>query len=85
MAVRVNGRPGPPVLIGHAARELVGRTPLGLVTVRPIRDGVITDLQSARAFIVAILHRVLRYPWERSGPVRRWECRPERPPWSAGR
>ena len=38
--------------VGHEARELVGRTPVGLITVRPIRDGVITDLQSARG-----LHR----------------------------
>jgi rod shape-determining protein MreB len=68
MAVRVNGHSGPPVRIGHDARELVGRTPVGLMTVRPIRDGVITDLQSARTFIAAILHQVLRHPWERIRP-----------------
>jgi rod shape-determining protein MreB len=56
------------VLIGSAARELVGRTPVGLMTVRPIRDGVITDLETARAFIVSILRRVTRRPWERVRP-----------------
>jgi rod shape-determining protein MreB len=43
----------------------MGRTPVGLTTVRPIRDGVITDLQSDRAFIVAILRMAMRHPWER--------------------
>jgi rod shape-determining protein MreB len=62
MAVRVNGHSGPPVRVGHEARELVGRTPVGLTTVRPIRDGVITDLQCARAFIIAILRRAFRWP-----------------------
>lgn len=56
------------VLIGSAARQLVGRTPVGLTTVRPIRDGVITDLETARAFIVSILRSVTRRPWERLHP-----------------
>ena len=68
MAVRTNGSGGSPVRVGREARELVGRTPAGLTTVRPIRDGVITDLQSARSFIVAILRRAMRYPWERLRP-----------------
>lgn len=56
------------VLIGSDARELLGRTPVGMSTVRPIRDGVITDLETARAFIVSILRRVTRRPWERIRP-----------------
>jgi rod shape-determining protein MreB len=56
------------VLIGSEARELLGRTPVGMMTVRPIRDGVITDLETARAFIVSILRRVTRRPWERVRP-----------------
>ncbi len=56
------------MLIGTAARELLGRTPVGMATVRPIRDGVITDLETARAFIVSILRRVTRRPWERVRP-----------------
>jgi rod shape-determining protein MreB and related proteins len=56
------------VLVGTAARELMGRTPVGMATVRPIRDGVITDLETARAFIVSILRRVTRRPWERLRP-----------------
>jgi len=56
------------LLIGSAARELIGRTPVGMETIRPIRDGVITDLNTARAFVTAILRRVNRRPWERLHP-----------------
>ncbi|MGH7903645.1 MAG: rod shape-determining protein [Candidatus Dormibacteraceae bacterium] len=64
-----NGQHAPrPLLVGRAARELTGRTPVGMMTVRPLHDGVITDLESARAFIVAILSRVARRPWERFRP-----------------
>jgi rod shape-determining protein MreB len=68
MVVSVNGRRTEPILVGRDARELMGRTPVGLTTVRPIRDGVITDLQTARTFIVAILRRAFRHPWERMRP-----------------
>lgn len=52
------------VLVGSQARELIGRTPAGYETVRPLRDGVIVDLESARAFIVAIIGKVAA-PWWR--------------------
>src|SRR5215471_7968150 len=69
MVVRADSKARPkPLLVGHAARELIGRTPVGIATVRPLRDGVITDLESARAFIVAILSLVARRPWERVRP-----------------
>ena len=69
MLVRAEGKSRPkPLLVGHAARELIGRTPVGMATVRPLRDGVITDLEAARAFIVAILRLVARRPWERLRP-----------------
>jgi rod shape-determining protein MreB len=69
MVVRAEGKARPrPLLVGRAARELIGRTPVGIMTVRPLRDGVITDLESARAFIVAILRLVARRPWERLRP-----------------
>jgi actin-like ATPase involved in cell morphogenesis len=45
------------VLVGSKARELIGRTPDGYETVRPLRDGVIVDLESlwqaSRAAFVA--------------------------------
>ena len=57
-----------PVAVGTAARELIGRTAEGMVTIRPMRDGAVTDLEAARNFIVAILSRVTRMPWERVRP-----------------
>ncbi len=65
MVVHADGNRSTPLLVGTPARDLVGRTPVGLVTVRPIRDGVITDLQTARTFIVAILRKLHRRPWQR--------------------
>src|SRR5215831_12342221 len=68
MVVRPEGKRPRPLLVGQAARELIGRTPVGIATVRPLHDGVITDLESARAFIVAILRLVARRPWDRIRP-----------------
>lgn len=66
MALRSNGHLDPkPVAVGAEARDLVGRTPAGIVTKRPLSDGVVTDLETARSFIVAILGKVKLMPWER--------------------
>ena len=43
--------------IGTEARSLVGRNPIGVTPVRPMRDGVIVDLESARAFVTAVIKR----------------------------
>jgi rod shape-determining protein MreB len=62
MVVRADN-PYRPLLVGHEARELIGRTPVGLLAVRPLRDGVIVDLESARAYIVAIIRKARRRWW----------------------
>jgi rod shape-determining protein MreB len=70
MVVRADNRGRTrPLLVGQAARELIGRTPNEIATIRPLHDGVITDLEAARAFIVAILRLVARRPWERLRPM----------------
>lgn len=68
MIVRAEGSGHRALAVGLGARELIGRTPVGYRTVHPLRDGVITDLESARSFIVAILRLVTRRPWERLRP-----------------
>lgn len=68
MVMGTNGTARDPILVGTPARELVGRTPVGMMTVRPIRDGVITDLPTARTFIIAILRRVTASRWQRIRP-----------------
>lgn len=55
--------------IGQDARNLVGRTPAGITQVRPMRNGVIVDLESAQAFLTAVIKQV--------APRRRWGRRPK--------
>ncbi|HZC69994.1 MAG TPA: rod shape-determining protein [Jatrophihabitans sp.] len=70
MVVRTDqrGRRVMPVMVGDAARSLMGRCPVGLTTVRPLRDGVITDLESARGYIVGVLSRITDHAWQRIRP-----------------
>jgi len=51
-----------PVLVGEPARDLMGRCPAGLSAVRPLHDGVIADLEAARALVVGIM-ATLAVPW----------------------
>jgi rod shape-determining protein MreB and related proteins len=51
--------------IGHAAEELVGRAPDSIEVVRPLRDGVITDLETTRRFLREILQGIAPTWWQR--------------------
>ncbi len=56
MALSFNGgRHSDVIGIGETAEELVGRSPDGVEVVRPLRDGVITDLETTRRFLREIL------------------------------
>jgi rod shape-determining protein MreB len=70
MVVRTDdrGRHVTPLMLGAEARQLMGRCPVGLSTVRPLRDGVIVDLEAARAYIDGVLARVTRHSWQRIRP-----------------
>ena len=57
-----------PVLVGGEARELIGRCPSGLTVVRPLHDGVIVDLEAARAFVVGLMSRLDAPAWQRMRP-----------------
>jgi len=57
-----------PLLVGREARALIGRCPVGLATVRPLHDGVIVDLEAARAFIRALLSQMTGRSWRRIRP-----------------
>ncbi|MEV0946274.1 rod shape-determining protein [Rhodococcus sp. NPDC049939] len=67
MLVR-NKDPHRALAIGQEARNLVGRTPEGIIQVRPMRDGVIVDLQSARAFVAAVIEQAYPNRWYRRRP-----------------
>ncbi|MFR9802981.1 rod shape-determining protein [Pseudonocardia sp. RS010] len=61
------GRPhGQGVSVGREAAELVDRVPSGAHAVRPVRDGVITDLETARRYLRAVVRRVFPRPWQRT-------------------
>ena len=71
MVVRASGarsRRVRPLLVGHEARDLVGRCPVGLTTMRPLHDGVIVDLEAARGFLVGMMSKVATPAWQRVRP-----------------
>jgi rod shape-determining protein MreB len=57
-----------PLLVGSDARDLVGRCPVGLTTMRPLHDGVIVDLEAARGFLVGVMSKVAIPAWQRVRP-----------------
>ena len=52
------GRHSDVIGIGRAAEELLGRAPDGVEVVRPLRDGVITDLETTRRFLREVLQDI---------------------------
>jgi rod shape-determining protein MreB len=56
-----------PLSLGAEARALMGRTPGGVSAVRPLQDGVVVDLEVARAFLRAVLRQAPLPFWERRG------------------
>ena len=85
MVVRVSearARRVRPVLLGHEARDLMGRCPVGLTAMRPLHDGVIVDLEAARAFVVGLLGKLALPAWRRIRPRAVIGCPPGQRPWS---
>jgi rod shape-determining protein MreB len=46
--------------VGHEAKEMVGRTPGEIYTVRPLREGVIADFELTEEMLRIFLKRVIR-------------------------
>ena len=58
--VAINKRTREPIAIGAAAKEMVGRTPANVETVRPLRDGVISEFEITQAmleYLIAKAHQ----------------------------
>jgi rod shape-determining protein MreB and related proteins len=49
--------------VGREAADLLDRAPVGLSAVRPLDDGVVTDLETARTYLRAVLHKAGRRSW----------------------
>jgi rod shape-determining protein MreB and related proteins len=54
--------------VGREAADLLGRAPAGIVAVRPLHDGVVTDLEGARLYLRAVLRKAGRH--RLAGPTR---------------
>jgi rod shape-determining protein MreB len=63
---RTGGRHGGIVAVGREAAELLGRVPAGLQAMRPLQDGVVTDLETARSYLRAVIRRAVSSPWQRA-------------------
>src|SRR5215212_8736605 len=53
--------------VGREAADLLGRAPARFTPVRPLQGGVVTDLETARLYLRAVLARAGRRAWS---PVR---------------
>lgn len=47
-----------PVAVGEEAKKMLGRTPESIAAIRPLKDGVIADLEAAERMISDFIHRV---------------------------
>jgi len=48
------------VAIGEEAKRMVGRTPGGIIAIRPMRDGVIADFDIAEAMLRSFIQRITK-------------------------
>ena len=55
--VAVNQKTGQVVAVGHAAKEMLGRTPSHIVTVRPLVDGVISDFEVTQELLSYFINK----------------------------
>jgi rod shape-determining protein MreB and related proteins len=68
MLLRLGGSRRPQIqAVGRDAADLLGRAPSRFASVRPLHDGVVTDLETARLYLRAVLAGAGRRPWS---PVR---------------
>ncbi|MEV5414245.1 rod shape-determining protein [Thermopolyspora sp. NPDC052614] len=60
--VALNTRTGKIVAVGAEAKQMIGRTPGHIVAIRPLADGVITDLEVAEQMLRYFIRKVHRRP-----------------------
>jgi rod shape-determining protein MreB len=56
--VVVNKRTHEVIRVGAAAKEMVGRTPINFVSIRPLRDGVIAEFEITKAMLDYFINNV---------------------------
>jgi rod shape-determining protein MreB len=58
--VALNTRTGQILAVGHAAREMVGKTPAHIATVRPLVSGIISDFEVTEKMLRHFIEKVHR-------------------------
>ena len=56
--VAIEKRTRRPLAIGAQAKEMLGRTPMNIIAIRPLRDGVISEFEITRAMLGYFIGRV---------------------------
>lgn len=56
--VAIDKRTRRPLAIGAQAKEMIGRTPNNIITLRPLRDGVISEFEITQAMLSYFIGRV---------------------------
>ena len=56
--VAIEKRSRQPLAIGAQAKEMVGRTPVNIIAIRPLRDGVISEFEITQAMLGYFIGRV---------------------------
>ncbi|MEN3029045.1 MAG: rod shape-determining protein [Aquificaceae bacterium] len=57
--VAVDVRSGRVLAVGKEAKEMLGKTPENIQTVRPLRDGVITDFESTKVMLSHFINKAI--------------------------
>ena len=56
--VCINTDSGEILSVGHEARNMVGRTPAHIVSVKPLKDGVVADFETAQKMLRMFMAKV---------------------------
>jgi len=59
--VAIDKNTGKVLQVGSAARNMLGRTPGNVVSVRPLRDGVISDYEMTEKMLAEFFKKLIRY------------------------
>jgi rod shape-determining protein MreB len=57
--VAIDVKTGKVIAVGKEAKEMLGKTPETIQTIRPLRDGVITDFEATRIMLSYFINKVV--------------------------
>ncbi|MHC1749798.1 MAG: rod shape-determining protein [Cellulosilyticaceae bacterium] len=57
--VAINERTNEVIAVGEAARDMIGRTPANIKSIRPLRSGVISDFDATEKMLKYFIHKAI--------------------------